>query len=187
MSYINYDTKLFTDVWESYDDFEADYNDLMPLYAGAEVVLSPKNIKTFFYLMYAKYGNSPIANNDEFQWKMKLFGLLYSYGPVWQKKLAIQKELRDLDLSSGELFTGNKAIYNHALNPASAPSTDTLEEIEYIDAQNTAQNKKGKVEGLMQLWDMLRSDLNEQLIGKFKKLFSIIVKPEMPAIYITED
>lgn len=98
-----YETKTFTDVWDEAEKFTDDLADSP--FAG---VLTSANQTLLYYLLYAKYGNSPIANRDENQFKYKVFGTIFQYGPTWQKRLNIQETLRGLteqQLLAGELET----------------------------------------------------------------------------------
>lgn len=103
-----YDTKLFTEVWDTAGEFLADYQSV-----GIPATISILNAQTLYYLLYARYGNSPIANYDEEQFKYKVFSIIFQYGPTWEKRLSVQKTLRDMELSDlidngqlAELFAG---------------------------------------------------------------------------------
>lgn len=174
-----YSTELFTDVWEAVEDFMEDYQNV-----GIPTSISTTSAQTLYYLLYAKYGNNPIANRDVNQFKYKVFATIYEYGPTWEKRLAIQKKLRDL--SDDDLIKGSKAIYNSALNPSTAPSTATLEELEYINSQNTTNYKKSKMEAYAQLWDLLSTDVTTEFINRFRVCFKQFVAPERPLVYVTE-
>ena len=89
-----YDTKLMTEVWSKASDFLTDYQN-----AGIPTTISNQNATTLYYLLYAKYGNTPIANYDETQWKYKMFSIIFQYGPTWEKRLDIQTTLRGLQIS----------------------------------------------------------------------------------------
>ena len=89
-----YDTKLMTDVWSQASDFLTDYQN-----AGIPTTISNQNATTLYYLLYAKYGNTPIANYDENQWKYKMFSVIFQYGPTWEKRLDIQTTLRGLQIA----------------------------------------------------------------------------------------
>ena len=174
-----YNTKLFNNIWEDKDDFLADYATI-----GIPTTISNTNATTLYYLLYAKYGNNPIANLDEEQFKYKVFSIVYMYGPTWEKRLDIQAKLRNL--SDSDIITGTKAIYNNALNPSTAPSTGSLDELTYINSQNTTNYKKSKMDAYSQLWDLLETDVTEEFVGRFRVCFKQFVRPERPLIYITE-
>lgn len=157
-----YNTKLFSDFYETVNDFCYDYQ-----HVGIPTTISVDNAMTLYYLLYAKYGNSPIANFDETQFKYKLFSVIFMYGPTWEKKLDIQATLRGL--TEAQIKTGmaraisntgtvgtsgsntynnltsadsGTDIHNHAYNPATDPSTQTTTELEYINEQHV--DKFGK-------------------------------------------
>lgn len=174
--YGNFRTRKFTDIYSTLDLFEEDYNN-----CGIPITLNSENISTLYYLLYARYGNSNIASSDENQFKYKLMSTVFMYGPAWQKRLEIQKELTHMDID--EAIKGSTAIYNSAFNPSSAPTTQTLEEINYINSQNTTKHKKSKLEGYATLYSLIETDVTEEFIAKFKKLFITIVEPELPLWY----
>lgn len=89
-----YSTILMTDVWESAPEFVYDYK-----HVGIPTTISDANATTLFYLLYAKYGNNPIANYDITQFKYKMFSVIFQYGPTWEKKLSVQETLRGLQLT----------------------------------------------------------------------------------------
>ena len=89
-----YDTKLFTEIWDEADEFIYDYK-----HAGIPTTISDSNATTLYYLLYARYGNNPIANYDENQFKYKVLSIIYQYGPTWEKRLSVQNTLRTLQIS----------------------------------------------------------------------------------------
>lgn len=96
----------------------------------------------------------------------------------------MQQNLRNI--SEDDLLKGSKAIYNHAFNPSAAPTTGTLEEIDYINDQNTTNYKKSKMDAYTQLWELLKTDVTGEFLAKFQKCFKQFVKPERTWIYVTE-
>ena len=110
-----------------------------------------------------------------------MWALLYSYGPAWRKRISIQQEIRAL--TNDDLAQGGKAIYNKALNPEDAPTTQSLEELTYISEQNVTNYKKTKIEALSSQWEMLATDVTEDFLAKFRQLFITITAPEGPLIY----
>lgn len=175
-----YDTKLFTEIWETVNDFCYDYQNI-----GIPTTIEVTNAITLYYLLYARYGNNPIANFDEEQFKYKIFSIIWQYGPTWEKKLSIQTNLRDL--TEAELLQGSKAIHNQALNPSTEPTTQTLDELNYINQQNTTSYKRNKLEAYGTLWSLLSNDVTEEFIKKFKICFKLFVTPERTFIYKTEE
>jgi hypothetical protein len=174
-----YSTKLFCEMYEEVNDFIYDYNNI-----GIPKIISVQTATTLYYLLYAKFGNNPIANYDEEQWKYKIFSIIWQYGPAWEKRLDIQTKLRAL--TEEDLVKGSKAIYNHANNPNQAPSTATLDEVEYINDQSTANHKKSKMDAYAQLWDLISTDVTAEFLSKFNQCFKTFVFPERPLLYVTD-
>lgn len=174
----NYLTKKFTDIWDSADKFIQEYS------TSKLVSISNDDATTLYYLLYARYGNSSIANADENQFKYKVFSTIFMYGPTWVKRLDIQEKLRGL--TEDEILLGTKQILNHSLNPSTKPSTKDLEELPTIDSQNTAHYKKGKLDAYSDLMALLETDVTAYFLDRFKPLFLTIVEPQEPLWYITE-
>lgn len=175
-----YPTVTFCDVWETVDDFSEDYAT-----CGIPQALTDQNsIKTIYYLLFARYANRPILNLDVVQWKYKIFSIIFSEGPTWEKRLEIQTKLRTL--TEDQLLTGSKQIYNQASNPSGAPATSMLEEIETVNAQTISNVKRGKLEAYSGLLDLLKTDITSSFIAKFEKCFSKFIN-ERPVLYITEE
>ena len=182
-----YNTVKFVDIWDSVEDFKSDLaaSPFDGCIKDGSTQGDPDNVSLVFYLLYARYGNNPIANYDINQWKFKIFSTMFQYGPSWEKRLDIQKTLRGL--SEADLLAGAKAIHNNALNPSTAPSTGSLDELTFINAQNTTNYKKSKMEAYAQLWDLIETDVTEDFLVKFKKCFKIFVSAEQPLLYVEEE
>lgn len=177
--YGNYRQVKFTDVWGDAQSFVSDYKN-----NGIETTISDKTATTLYYLLYSRYGNSVLASSDTNRFKYDVWATIFSYGPTWEKRLEIQEKLRNL--TDDDLFTGATQIYNHAYNPGTAPSTNTLDELTAINEQNTSKNKKGKMDAYAMLIALLETDVTESFLDKFKKLFLKVVQPELPLWYATE-
>ena len=177
-----YSTITFTDVWDDVDEFKSDLADSP--FAASLSTSNPDNVSILFYLLYARYGNNPIANYDITQWKFKIFSVIFQYGPTWQKRLDIQAKLRGL--SDADILLGSKAIFNHAFNPSTTPSTGSLDELTYINDQSTSNYKKSKMDAYMQLWELLRTDVTEQFLNEFRKCFKVFVSSEQPLLYVSD-
>lgn len=170
-----------TKKWDNANDFLSDWKTTVfytTYHAASTDLITDNNIKIIWTLLFARFANSPIANKDDLQFKNKVWSTIFQYAPTWQKELEIQGKLRGMSLESGDLFLGTKMIYNHAYNPSTEPSTASLEELTKIDDQNTTHYKKGVLEGLNYLDDLLKNDVTEAFISKFKKLFKQFVTPD---------
>ena len=217
-----YDTNLFCEIWDSSDKFLADYNNTGTEFTNqVPPVISQQNALMTYLLLFSRYGNNPIANYDVTQFKNKIFTIIWQYGPAWEKRLSMQEDIRNLTLQ--EIMTGTKTdwssegtqsqnnsgtdttINNHAYNPSTAPTTQSTNELDYIDQQQVAKGSntstisgtdskttgqtvtKSKMDAYAQLWDLVATDVTNGYIAKFKNCFKQFVAPERRMIYVTED
>ena len=217
-----YDTNLFCEIWDSSDKFLADYNNTGTEFTNqVPPTISQENALMTYLLLFSRYGNNPIANYDVNQFKNKIFTIIWQYGPAWEKRLSMQEDIRNLTLQ--EIMTGTKTdwssegtqsqnnsgtdttINNHAYNPSTAPTTQTTNELDYIDQQQVAKGSatstisgtdskttgqtvtKSKMDAYAQLWDLVATDVTNVYIAKFKNCFKQFVAPERRMIYVTED
>ena len=217
-----YDTNLFCEIWDSSDKFLADYNNTGTEFTNqVPPVISQQNALMTYLLLFSRYGNNPIANYDVTQFKNKIFTLIWQYGPAWEKRLSMQEDIRNLTLQ--EITQGTKTdwssegtqsqnnsgtdttINNHAYNPSTAPTTQSTNELDYIDQQQVAKGSntstisgtdskttgqvvtKSKMDAYAQLWDLVATDVTNDYIAKFKNCFKQFVAPERRMIYVTED
>ena len=175
--YGNFRTRTFSQIYNNVEAFKEDYNN-----NGIPTTISDESVTTLYYLLYARFGNSSIASSDETQFKYKVFSIIFSYAPSWEKRLEIQKALRNL--KEEDILKGSTAIYNSAMNPSTVPST---EELDYINSQNTTKYKKSKMDAYASLYGLIETDVTERLLSEFKKLFIKVVEPNIPLWYVTED
>ena len=183
--YGNYRTRTFNDIYENIDKFSGDFDFYSRI--GLDPKFNSETTKdTLFYLLSGKYGNSHIANADENQFKLKLFSYIFQFAPYWEKSLDIQNKLRNL--TEDEIFAGSKQLTNHAYNPSTEPSGPNVVngEITSVNEQHNTKFTKGKVNAYGELFYLLRSDVTEEFLGKFKRLFIYIVEPESPLWYVTD-
>lgn len=178
-----YDTKLFCEVFESFDDFLYYYVNEID---ASIKVFDPtteeglNTLKRIYYMLYARYGNNPIANYDETQFIWKLFTVVYQYGPTWAKRLDVQSKLRAL--TDEQLKEGSQAIFDHLYNPTEIPPEDNMT---YINERNKTKYKKSPLEGYAILEELLKTDVTTEFLNRFQKLFKQFVRPERTWIYVT--
>lgn len=182
--YGNFVNRKFSDIFPDVDVFTESYKN-SGLYKDPNK-LSDDGITVLYYLLYARYGNSTIASFDEGQFTYKVFSLIFMYGPAWEAKLKLQEELRKLVDDPDKLTEGAFAIYNHSYNPSTDPATDSEQILKTINDQNTSRFKKGKLDAFAMAAEILKADVTEAFIGKFKKLFLVVVEPNLPLWYETE-
>ena len=181
----SYSTELFHDIYPTYEEFKTDYLNLGVGCFGQ--VIQESDAKLTYYLLLARFSNSPIANYDTEQFKLKLQGVIWQYAPAWVKRLDIQKKLREL--SDEDLLKGSKAYYNHAQNPGEITAETLVNEpeLKYLDSQNTTRYEKTKMDAYTQLWDLLATDVTNDYVNRFKPLFKQFVRPERNYIYESEE
>lgn len=174
-----YSTPTFSEVYENSTSFVNGYKS-SPLYLSE---LTDATLGIIYSLLVARYGETPILNQTEDVFKVKVYSIIYQYAPTWQKKLSIQTTLRGL--TESELILGTTTIYNRASNPETAPTTETLDELTYINDQNTQKFKKNKSQAYSELYTLLRDDITEDFMRKFRILFRNIVAGDY--IWIEEE
>ena len=103
-----YSTLLMTDIWKDSKEFVYDYK-----HVGIPTTISDTNATTLYYLLYARYGNDPLANRDITQFKYKIFSVVFQYGPTWEKKLSIQDTLRGLNIEDLINDGSIDELFNH--------------------------------------------------------------------------
>lgn len=180
----NFVNRKFSDIFPDVDVFTESYKN-SGLYKDPNK-LSDDGITVLYYLLYARYGNSTIASFDEGQFTYKVFSLMFMYGPAWESKLKLQEELRKLVDDPDKLTEGAFTIHNHSYNPSTDPATTSEQILNTINDQNTSRFKKGKLDAFAMAAEILKTDVTEAFIGKFKKLFIVIVEPNLPLWYETE-
>lgn len=177
-----YSSPTFIEVFPDLNTFSTSFKGTS-YYSLLDNEFSDGSIAITYSLLVAKYGNNPIANFSEDMFKNKLFSIIYEYGPTWQSKLFIQKKLRTL--TEDEILLGTTTIYNRASNPEQAPTTDTLDELTYINDQNTQKFKKNKSTAYAELYSILQDNISDVYIGKFKVCFRQIVSPDF--VFVDEE
>ena len=171
-----YDTVLFSQVWDDADEFVTDY-----LQAAITPTIPQDQARLLYYLLYAKYGNAPIAFRDLNQFKYSVYSTIFQYGPTWQKRLEIQERLRGL--TEAELRAGGRNVVNYALHPDSEPSTASTDELKEISQQTATNHKKGIADAYATLLDFLEDDVTERFLERFRKLFLKFLAPYRTALY----
>lgn len=175
-----YNTQYLTDIFPDVTSFLDDYKN-----NGLPTLLSDKSVATIYLLLLGRWATTPIANMSEDYFKMKLFSIVFTHGPSWEKRLEIQEKIRGL--SEEDIVKGSKIIYNNAENPSTTPSTGALDELSYIDRQSVNKSIRGKPEAYALLWDLIKTDVTTEFINRFKVCFKQFVKPERPLLYVEED
>lgn len=170
----------FSDVWNNKDSFWHDYNE-----SGLNGEIDESHANILYFLLIGKYANNIIANEDINQFKYKVFSIIFSFGGEWQRKLKIQKDLREM--SDDDLIHESTTIMNHASNPSTKPSTGDTGELKFVDDQNVSKRKRAKLDAYQFLWSVLRSDITPRFLSKFESLFTLYCAPYIDAVYCSEE
>ena len=178
-----YNTALFTDIFPDFAKFKEVFDNDFDSYA--KDCIKATSLKTLYYLLYARYGSNPFVNYTTDIIKAKVVAITFQKGPTWERKLALQKTLRDL--TEDELITGAKTIFNRAEHPETEPGTDTDELLTYINAQDVSKQKRSKIDAYSYLQDVLKTDVTEEFILSYAKLFSKFVSPTVLRVYENEE
>ncbi len=178
--YGGYRNRSFCDIYPTEAEFRTAYNaSQLPLstyfVAGDDPIVS-----ALYYMLYGRYGNSTIASSDEKQFEYKLFTVVFMYGPAWLKRLELQKDVRSLTLE--DLLITDKNVVNGAYNNASALATPNAE-LPNINNQNVSYYKRAPLEAYAAQWGMLETDVTEEFLEQFKRLFLTVVAPEEAELY----
>lgn len=174
-----YKTRKFVDIFDSEETFITAYsNGMIPQTITAE------SARTLFYLLYARYGNSHIANAiDENQFVAQVMAIIFQYGPTWEKRLEIQQKVRNW--TEEEILIGATDIYNTSLNPSTGPLNNAREALTTVNQQNASIRTKDKMSAYAYLLSLLETDVTEEFLGKFRKLFISVINPVGTLLYPT--
>ena len=176
--------KRFLDVFPDVETFKKEYSYYQILF-NSPIKVEENQMGFIYYILYSKYGSEYIAMSNTTRFESKLFATLELAAPMLLKELDVQKKL--LALSDDEIRAGSKAVYNHAFNPSGTPSTNTLEELPYINDQNTTHYMKSPMEGYSILLSLLDDNLLDKFLRKFKKLFLRVLAPTRARLYDVEE
>lgn len=176
----NHRNPQFTDIYPNVSTFLKQYKSI-----GIPTTISEESVNVLYFLLYSRYGNEYIAASDRNRFEYNLFAIIWQYGPTWEKRVEIQKKFREM--TEDELLKGSTQIYNTADNPGTAPTTSTLEELQYINHQNTTKSIRSKLDAYGMLESLLEKDVTGEFLNKFKNLFNPFAEPELNTNFITGD
>lgn len=166
----------FEEIWESAAVFvNAYHNQSLPQ------ELKDDTITTLYYLLYGRYGSDCISGTNVRQWEYRFWGMVFQYGPAWEKRLQVQKRVREL--TEDDLRDGDLSLNNLAYNPGTAPETTTTEVLKGIAQQNAGIKKRSILGGYSMLESLLATDVSEEFLEHFKDLFKPLLYSGVPYLY----
>lgn len=179
--YGRYRTNTFNEEFPTVEDFIDFYNNN----GGIPITIKEKNAQTLYYLLSARYGECHIAMSSYNRFKYSVMAIIFQYGPTWEKRFEIQENIRKLSIE--EIQEGTLAVTNNALNPGNK-LTEADELIKNVNNQSRTNYKISKLNAYAKLYELLATDVTEEFIAKFNKLFSKFSFPSDPLFYdIQED
>ena len=166
----------FEELWESSTAFlDAYHNQSLPQ------ELKDETITTLYYLLYGRYGSDCISGTNVRQWEYRFWGMVFQYGPAWEKRLEVQKRVREL--SEDDLRDGDLSLNNLAYNPGTEPATTSTEVLKGIAQQNAGIKKRSILGGYSMLESLLATDVSEEFLEHFKDLFKPLLYSGVPYLY----
>lgn len=177
------DRPIFADIYSNVDDFITDYKSIgKDALNYPNVAESDNNIKTLYYLLYAKYGNSVIINFDVTQFKFKLWSTVFMYGPTWEKRLTVQNLIRNL--TDNDILEGGAQINNYAQATGSdATNTKNTKDLDGVNSQNRTMIQRDKLTAYNNLVALLETDVTKEFIDKFGNLFDPFAQHRATILY----
>ena len=183
--YGNYRTKTFQEVWQSAAEFVKDYKE-SEINSSAVLLnqdtFTDAELTMIYYLLYSRYANSSHASSDIYQFKYGVFSTIFMYAPTWFKRLQIQKKMREL--SEDDLREGAIQWSDLAENPGTVIPAGDL--IDGLKSQNVGRTKKSKLQAYAALAELLKTDVSNDFLSKFQRLFIRVVMPDYPLWYENE-
>lgn len=177
----------FADVFGSPDEFYsyiAGENAIPDL--ALNKILTKEKSSILFFLLYSKYGNSTFASSDQNRSIIRMLTMIWQYAPNWLKELDVQEKLRNL--TESEITEGSENLHNAAYNPSSiGQGTDVDRYLGHTNAQNVTKHTRAKLEGYAVLDSLLKEDVTETFLNRFKVLFLTIAEAELPLWYCTDE
>ena len=172
-------TKTLSMIYPTYEEFLGDFTD-----SGLPNTFKDSDfLKTIYLVLMGEYMNSSIMSFSEDQFRLKFLTRIMSYGPQYEREFGIQSEL--LALSNEDLQVSAKAIYNTAMNPSEAPTTDTLDELTTINQQNTTKHVRSKLDAWALLKELADDGITKKFIKRFDDLFVRVLMTNNPLWYTT--
>ena len=120
-------------------------------------------LDTIYFLLMSRFANDHIKISDEQRFKLEVCSRIMQYAPQWQRLMALQDKM--LKLTDDDLKYGHTTIYNHAMHPDTDPTTQTIDELDYIDDQNVTKMKRDGLdaEAIADLPERIRVNSNKKL------------------------
>ena len=143
-----------------------------------------QQLTNLYFLLYARYGNKHFANMDINQSKYKVFSTIWMYGPSWAKEVELQEQLRNL--TDDELAAGNITLNNTVLNEGTTVA-DPTKMLDHLNDQRASVTQRGRIERINSVLMLLKDDVTEKFLDRFKPIFAIVTTPTNELLYEVDD
>ena len=155
-----YETKTFSQVYPELDDFTKNVKEDYSEYA--KNALTDDNLTALYFMLYAKYGNTPMINLSEEIFKAKVVSTIFQKGPTWQRKLKLQEDIRALQYS--EVY---KALEKEDVPLVQNPIKKTNVILKNVNFQYA-----------MKLWDFIMDQLQQWMLLSVLQQFQLCLSLE---------
>ena len=139
-----------------------------------------EQLTNLYFLLYARYGNKHFANMDINQSEYKVFSTIWMYGPSWAKEVQLQEQLRNL--TDDELAAGNITLNNTVLNEGTVVN-DPTKMLDRLNDQRASVTQRGRIERINSVLMLLKDDVTEKFLDRFKPIFAIVTTPANDLLY----
>lgn len=174
MEMVDFNTRLFKNIFPSYQDFVSWYTST-PL---SDNSFDVPTLRTFTLIAY-EYNDSHVNLSVE-SFKQRFANDLYTYYKEFEATTKTIDEL--MQMTDDEISIAGNMITNIANIPETASGTDE-ETVDFISQQQKMINKKGKLQIKREQLSNKRSYTTKSFLNKFRHLFIKIISPAYTNVY----
>lgn len=106
------------------------------------------------------------------------------YGPSWAKELELQQQLRGL--TNEQLSEGTVRLNNTVLNEGTVVD-DPKQLLGRLNDQRASITQRGTIEQINSVLMLLKDDVTENFLDRFKPIFAIVTTPANELLYEVDD
>lgn len=106
------------------------------------------------------------------------------YGPSWAKELELQQQLRGL--TNEQLSEGTVRLNNTVLNEGTVVE-DPKQLLGRLNDQRASITQRGTIEQINSVLMLLKDDVTENFLDRFKPIFAIVTTPANELLYEVDD
>lgn len=178
MQIVDYNTRLFKNIFPTYQDFETWYRN-----TGLSDTESDVPSKKTFALIFNEYACSHVSMSPD-DFKGHFANDLYTFYREFEATTAAISEL--MELTDKDIEISDMMITNVADVPETPKSTDT-KTVDFISSQNKQIGVKGQLQVKRELISNKRAFTVRTFLNRFKHLFVKIVSPAYTFVVVEPD